>query len=223
MSSRQEDQPRRRGRRSADSPGGRDALIRAATRCFADHGFEATGIRMIAANAEAAPNLVAVHFGNKEGLWLACVESLAQVLAPKIGALVALAQHSEADLRDRLKLAIGMTAAYYDQNPDLRGFIARGSLESPPKAELIAERLLKPLFQAARPLIQQGIDSGMIPIADAAMVFVILNAALGQPDRMASALAILSSQQPEPDVSARIGDALAQLLLQPERADDRKP
>ena len=31
----------RRGRRTADAPAGRDALLRAATRCFADNGFEA--------------------------------------------------------------------------------------------------------------------------------------------------------------------------------------
>ena len=67
------------------------ALLRAATRCFADYGFEAASVRMIASRAGAAPNLVAVHFGNKEGLWLACVDLLAETFAPNIAALTAMA------------------------------------------------------------------------------------------------------------------------------------
>ncbi|MCK5933809.1 MAG: TetR family transcriptional regulator [Fulvimarina manganoxydans] len=219
----QDGDPSRRGRRAADAQGGRDALILAATRSFADHGYEAAGLRAIAAAAKVAPNLVAVHFGNKEGLWHACVEAFAQMLEPKIAALAALSEYEEMRLRGRLELAIGMTAAHYDQNPDLRGFIARGSLEPPPRGDIIAERLLRPLFEAARPLIQQGIDAKLIAITDPAVVFVILNSALSQPDRMASALAMLSPDQPNETVSARIGEALTQLLLRPRDAGEREP
>ncbi|MBR9808474.1 MAG: TetR/AcrR family transcriptional regulator [Alphaproteobacteria bacterium] len=204
-----------RGRRRADVPGGRNALILAAPRFFADHGFEAAGVRAIAEAAKVAPNLVAVHFGNKEGLWLACVEYLEQMLAPKLAALTALSRDREVNLRGRLEQAISMTATYYAQNPDLRGFIARSSLEPPPRGDIIAERLLRPLFEVASPLIQQGIDAGLIPVADAAMVFVILNSALSQPDRMASALAILSPGQPVENVSERISNAMTELLLRP--------
>ncbi|SMD10754.1 transcriptional regulator, TetR family [Fulvimarina manganoxydans] len=219
----QDGDPSRRGRRAADAQGGRDALILAATRSFAHHGYEAAGLRAIAAAAKVAPNLVAVHFGNKEGLWHACVEAFAQMLEPKIAALAALSEYEEMRLRGRLELAIGMTAAHYDQNPDLRGFIARGSLEPPPRGDIIAERLLRPLFEAARPLIQQGIDAKLIAITDPAVVFVILNSALSQPDRMASALARLSPDQPTETVSARIGEALTQLLLRPRDAGEREP
>ena len=219
----QDGDPSRRGRRAADAQGGRDALILAATRSFADHGYEAAGLRALAAAAKVAPNLVAVHFGNKEGLWHACVEAFAQMLEPKIAALAALSEYEEMRLRGRLELAIGMTAAHYDQNPDLRGFIARGSLEPPPRGDIIAERLLRPLFEAARPLIQQGIDAKLIAITDPAVVFVILNSALSQPDRMASALAMLSPDQPNETVSARIGEALTQLLLRPRDAGEREP
>ncbi|WP_273506418.1 hypothetical protein [Fulvimarina manganoxydans] len=145
------------------------------------------------------------------------------MLEPKIAALAALSEYEEMRLRGRLELAIGMTAAHYDQNPDLRGFIARGSLEPPPRGDIIAERLLRPLFEAARPLIQQGIDAKLIAITDPAVVFVILNSALSQPDRMASALAMLSPDQPNETVSARIGEALTQLLLRPRDAGEREP
>ena len=203
----------RRGRRTADAPAGRDALLRAATRCFADNGFEAASARMIASRAGAAPNLVAVHFGNKEGLWLACVDLLTETFAPNIAALTAMANDAKTPLRERLRLAIGMTAGYYDRHPDLRGFVARASVEPPPRSDIVSERLLKPLYQAACPLIQQGIDAGIIPIGDPAIVFVILNLSLGQPDRVASALALLSPGHPVDETASRMGEAMAQLLL----------
>ncbi len=210
---RQENTPRRRGRRRADAPDGREALIRAATRHFADFGYEAAGLRAIAKAANVAPNLVAVHFGGKEGLWQACVDSFGQMLEGKIAALQALAADEQMSARDRLELIIRMTASFYDQSADVRGFIARGSLEPVPKGQIIAEQLLQPLYEAARPLIQQGIDEKIIPIQDPALVFVMINATLGQPDRMATALAVLSPDTPSDHVSERVGEALTRLLL----------
>ena len=217
MSERQDRTAPRRGRRTADAPAGRDALLRAATRCFADHGFEVAGVRMIASRAGAAPNLVAVHFGGKEGLWLACVDLLADTLTSRIAALSALTNDHKTPVRERLQFAIAMTATYYDHNPDLRGFIARASLEPSPRSDIVAERLLKPLFEAARPLIQQGIDAGIVPISDPAIVFVVLHAALGQPDRVTSALSILAPERAMENAAAQIGQAVAQLLLVDER------
>ncbi|HCR95776.1 MAG TPA: TetR family transcriptional regulator [Oceanicaulis sp.] len=210
---RQENTLRRRGRRRADAPDGREALIRAATRHFADFGYEAAGLRAIAKAANVAPNLVAVHFGGKEGLWQACVDSFGQMLEGKIAALQALAADEQMSARDRLELIIRMTASFYDQSADVRGFIARGSLEPVPKGQIIAEQLLQPLYEAARPLIQQGIDEKIIPIQDPALVFVMINATLGQPDRMATALAVLSPDTPRDHVSERVGEALTRLLL----------
>ena len=202
----------KRGRRAADAPAGRDALLRAATRCFADHGYEATGVRMIASRAKAAPNLVTVHFGGKDGLWLACVDLLAETLDLRIKALEALACDSKTPLRERLQLAIAMTAAYYDQHPDLRGFIARAALEPAPRGDIVAERLLKPLYEAARPLIDQGIKDGAIPISDPALVFVLINSALGQPDRIGPVLAILAPKRRVENLPIHIGRALSGLL-----------
>jgi len=210
---RQENTPRRRGRRRADAPDGREALIRAATRHFADYGFEAAGLRAIAKAANVAPNLVAVHFGGKDGLWQACVDSFGQMLEEKIAALQALVADEQMPTGDRLELVIRMTAVFYDQRTDVRGFIARGSLEPSPKGQIIAERLLQPFYEAARPLIQKGIDESIIPIQDPALVFVMINATLGQPDRMASALAVLSPETSTDRVSERAGEALAQLML----------
>lgn len=51
-------------------PDTRTRLLEAAIHCFAETGFEGTGIRDIAQRAQANSALVQYHFGGKEGLYL---------------------------------------------------------------------------------------------------------------------------------------------------------
>ncbi|WP_084104709.1 TetR/AcrR family transcriptional regulator [Demequina sp. NBRC 110056] len=66
---------------SAAPAAGRDALVAAALRLFADHGSDATSVRDIAAKAEVSPALVMHHFGSKAGLKTAVDEHVAAVFA----------------------------------------------------------------------------------------------------------------------------------------------
>jgi len=50
-------------------PSGRLRLLEAAILCFAEKGFDGTGIREIAARAKANSALVQYHFGGKTGLY----------------------------------------------------------------------------------------------------------------------------------------------------------
>ena len=57
-----------------DSPQNtRARLIEAAVLCFAENGYDATGIREIAQRAQANSALVQYHFGGKEGLYTAAL------------------------------------------------------------------------------------------------------------------------------------------------------
>jgi AcrR family transcriptional regulator len=51
--------------------GTRQALLEAGLLCFADRGFAGASLRMVADRAGKATSLIAHHFGNKEGLYLA--------------------------------------------------------------------------------------------------------------------------------------------------------
>lgn len=57
-------------------PNTRMRLIEAAIHCFAEKGFDATGIREIAQRAQANSALVQYHFGGKEGLYTAALTYL---------------------------------------------------------------------------------------------------------------------------------------------------
>jgi AcrR family transcriptional regulator len=56
----------------------RTALLEASLYCFADHGFDATSIRMIAEKAARPLSLISHHFGSKEGLYLETFRFLMQ-------------------------------------------------------------------------------------------------------------------------------------------------
>jgi AcrR family transcriptional regulator len=56
--------------------GTREALLEAALFCFAERGFEGTSLRLVAERAAKNTSLIAHHFGNKEGLYLAVFKDM---------------------------------------------------------------------------------------------------------------------------------------------------
>lgn len=67
-----------RGRRSGGTRS-RDDILRAATALFAEHGFEGTSVRAIAARAQVDPALVRHFFGSKEALFLALLNEATEL------------------------------------------------------------------------------------------------------------------------------------------------
>lgn len=78
---------RRSGRRSGES-GTREAILEAARRRFADHGYDGATIRGIAADADVDPALVHHYFGTKERLFVDAMQFPvvpSEVLATVVG------------------------------------------------------------------------------------------------------------------------------------------
>ena len=50
-------------------------ILHAASELFADHGFDGTSVRQIAAGAGVSLGMIRHYFGSKEGLWKAVVSS----------------------------------------------------------------------------------------------------------------------------------------------------
>lgn len=65
-----------RSRRNRGSEQVRDRLVIAATKEFADHGFEGTSTRRIAEAADAHQSQIKYHFTNKDELWKQCLTAL---------------------------------------------------------------------------------------------------------------------------------------------------
>lgn len=78
----------RAGRRAGQAGSrNRDAILAAARRHFARDGFKATTLRAIADEAGVTPAMLHYHFGNKEGLYFAVVEQVAEPMLHELGGM----------------------------------------------------------------------------------------------------------------------------------------
>lgn len=70
----------------------RSQLIGAATTAFAFDGFHAASLKQIAGAAGVNPALIAYHFGNKQGLYLAVFKAIADRVLARVGPRMAALQ-----------------------------------------------------------------------------------------------------------------------------------
>lgn len=176
-------QSRPRGRPPKDQGGGREALLLAAMSAFARRGFAGADLRGIAQAACVSPNLIRVHFGSKNGLWMACVDRLAEAMTPALEAAAALSDGDPRPLTERLRDAVTLTSDFYDAFPDVRDFVLRISAEDDERAAIVTEKILRPAYEASRALIAAGMAAGIIRGAHPALVYVLLNSMISQPPR----------------------------------------
>ncbi|MFJ8822094.1 TetR family transcriptional regulator [Streptomyces sp. NPDC102467] len=138
MDAEHETSPERTRRRAhaRDPENNRLAVLEAARRLFAAHGYQGVGIRAIATEAGVTPGLVMAYFGSKDGLFRAVVGEGTGVTAhvldeasnDRAGLPQALA-HSYLDRWDRLSAQDPLAA------------LIRSALNHPPSAEQLAELL----------------------------------------------------------------------------------
>ncbi|MFF7706739.1 CerR family C-terminal domain-containing protein [Pseudomonas sp. NPDC007930] len=145
----------------------RERLIHAAMQVFGQKGFDAASTRDIAATAGANAPALQYYFGNKEGLYLACVEHIierlwAQLDAPAQCAEAALANPAASDA-ERIEAVLGILSqvlALIEDRPGAaawREFMSRQQAgQCPPSAHgLMNERFKLRLARVIRGLVAQ--------------------------------------------------------------------
>jgi AcrR family transcriptional regulator len=78
-------------------------LIEAGLRLFGQQGFSATSIRQLATEAGANIAAIAYHFGNKDGLRLACAEEFGRRMAAAMNAATGMSLDTAGDARAELQ------------------------------------------------------------------------------------------------------------------------
>ncbi|WP_425835868.1 TetR family transcriptional regulator [Streptomyces fractus] len=153
MDAQHETQERRRGR-SHDPEGNRRAVLEAARRLFAAHGYQGVGIRAIATEAGVTPGLVMAYFGSKDGLFRAVVGEGTGVTAALLdeagndpAGLPGALAHSYLDRWDRLSARDPLAA------------LIRSALNHPPSAEQLSELLERLVTGPLRGVLGDGPDA----------------------------------------------------------------
>jgi AcrR family transcriptional regulator len=121
----------RRGRRPGDPAVTRRAIVEAARKVFAEHGYERATIRAIAAAAGVDPALVHHHFGAKQELFVA-----AHDLPISPATIEAVLAGDEGTLGERLVRAY-LTAAISERTP-LEALV-RSAVSNPTARDMLRE------------------------------------------------------------------------------------
>lgn len=108
--------------------------MKAAFKLFADKGFKGASIADIAHAAQVRKSLVQYHFGTKEELWNACLESRA---APMIAAIDRMLAKPDPNLSELMVTRF----KFLRDNPEIRQLLGWASMGSiPPPQFIVAKR-----------------------------------------------------------------------------------
>ena len=167
-----------RPRQSGDDSGAvRERLLDAATELAVERGFEASGLREIAARADVSPGMIAYYFGDRSGLHEAIFERAFTRVADQVRALL---DDSEGSGRDRLSELVRIHVATIAADPwlprllmrevlsrdesPMRDFIARSVADGP--LQMMATWLAE---EQARHEIRDDLDPRMLAITIASL------------------------------------------------------
>ncbi|WP_309127278.1 TetR family transcriptional regulator [Microbacterium sp.] len=135
----------------------RDAAIRA----FAEHGFDATSLRTIAADAGVSAALIVHHFGDKNALRAACDDYVVAVFIDDKHELI------EAPTADRIRAALNDVERY---GPYV-DYLGRMLAESSPAAD----RLFDSIVQLTRDVLEEQRNAGLlVEMSDPEMTVMLM-------------------------------------------------
>lgn len=180
---------------------------------FAQQSFEATSLRAIASAAGVSQNLVAVHFHDKAGLWTACVDTLTDQMQQSLAVFTSLLDDEREALKSKLEAVLDLTAQFYLHNPATNGFILQTLSGDPTRGEVLMDNLLRPVFDASRPLIHEGINVGLVRAESPAIVTAIIHLTLGHSDHFTQMMKVMEPESPDAAALQDLAQTLKSLLL----------
>jgi AcrR family transcriptional regulator len=208
MSNHEQEQPLRRGGRRPGTSGTREAILAAASRHFAQRGYDRASLRGIAAEAGVDQKLIAHFFGSKQQLFVAAVG-----LPFNPGeVLPAILSGDRATVGERLAALLVNVLEQPELHQRLTG-VVRAAASEPEVARMLREFLTRELFGPAAEFL--GVEDG--PFRANLVGSQIVGLVMA---RYVVAIEPLASMPPDA-VAAAVAPTLQRYLLGPLTSDDR--
>jgi TetR/AcrR family transcriptional regulator len=137
------------------------ALIQAARELFALHGYDGASVRAITARAGANLGAITYHFGSKEALHEAVIES---VMGPARQRLARAAEGEDPPL-DRLEAAVRAFFDFLHEKPDVPRLMLQQLTSSRPISEAVLG-IMRGNIRVVALLIEEGQKDGSIRAGD---------------------------------------------------------
>jgi AcrR family transcriptional regulator len=148
---------------TAEKENTKGCLIKAAQALFAKLGFAATSVKQIADKAGVNISLVSYHFGGKDGLYKACLESEVGDMAVFFDKYIAKFSSKE-EYKLKLKMFVDGIISRNLENKEV-GCIIRRDIEMDPVDPIILEVFKKtvvPMFERLILFIRKGQEAGYL-------------------------------------------------------------
>lgn len=159
--------------KSPPPEGTRRTLIEAGLRLFGQQGFAATPVRQLATEARANIAAIAYHFGNKDGLRLACAEEFGRRMDAAIlaatGTNVDTAEDARAELQRLVRGMVGFLLGDRGAS-EIVPFMLRELAEAGPGIDAVYTGFAEPTHRRLCAL--WGLATGTDPEADSTRLAV---------------------------------------------------
>jgi AcrR family transcriptional regulator len=201
-------------------PDARAAILAAAVRLFAAHGFDGTAIQDVADAVGVTKPAVLHHFASKEVLRQAVLET---ILAHWQGILPRLLLAATASV-DRFDAVFGELHRFFAQDPDRARLVLREVLDRPQESKKLLRGPVRPWLAAVAEYIRAGQESGrhFADVDAEAYVLHVLQLVLAATASMTVTSVVIGD-----DARARYDKELARIarasLFLPDTARKRKP
>lgn len=146
-----------------DKENTKEGLIKAAQGLFANHGYAATSVKQIADKAGVNISLVSYHFGGKEGLYKACLETEVGDVTVFFDKYIANFS-SQAEYKLKLKMFVDGIITRNLEHKDV-GCIIRRDIEMDPIDPIILDvfkKTIVPMFERLILFIRKGQEVGYL-------------------------------------------------------------
>ncbi|MBD1552450.1 TetR/AcrR family transcriptional regulator [Pseudomonas typographi] len=155
-----------------------DAIIQAALRSFAAHGFEGASLRRIAATANVDVALIAHRHGAKLELWKAVVDDIAGQFVGQLSRPRNPVDATGATSMERLLHAIDQMIDFSADAPEMSMFVLKEVAQQDARFHYLYERLIKPVQEVLLPTVEQAIHDGFLKGVNGNLFFYNLSGAI---------------------------------------------
>lgn len=151
--------PPRSGR--AEGEDTREAILRAACKEFAAHGFSGATVRAIAARAGVNHSMIKYYFENKRQLWRAAVASLFKALWDAVD-YFRLERSGLGDI-DIFKTFLRRYVRFCAEHPEFARIMVQENLSENDRVEWTAQTFMRPARNYMQPLFERLRQAGFLP------------------------------------------------------------
>jgi len=196
---------------------GRDEILRAATLAFAERGYAGTTTAAVARAAGVTQPLVHHHFGSKESLWHAVVDTIFEDLEHTLADSVT--HHLDAPLLERVEAMLRAFIAFVGRRPELSRLLVLESATPGPTFDFIFEKHLRPQLQGLQATVALCVQQGLFRPVDLDLIPFFIIGACAHVFMVAEEVRRLTHLTPtSPDASDRFADLAVSILLDGLRA-----